>query len=389
MHCGEMPKCWNPRRARFELSNPRVRTVRGPRSDYLSIPDVSARRALRSAAPSRVFSTQVADDRTEPAHFPRVSVATCLLNEEEVLPELIRRVTSVLDTLPGGPHELVLVDDGSTDRTFALISAASLEEPRIVGVELSRNFGHQAALSAALEHATGDVVILMDGDLQDPPEEIPRFLKAHADGYDVVYAQRIERKESRLLRSCYHLFYRTISRLSDLKLPLDSGDFSLLSRRVVNELLNMPEHNRYIRGMRTWVGFRQLGLPVSRAERAAGAPAYNTRKLFRLAFDGIFAFSTAPLRAASIVGLAVTTLSFLYAAYAIVIRIASGESPKGFTALIVAMTFFAGVQLLFLGVIGEYLGRIYDETKRRPQFVVSQIVGGTPIKTRDKTRSIT
>ena len=311
------------------------------------------------------------------AEHPRVSVATCLLNEEEVLPELLRRLTAVLNSLPGGPHEMVFVDDGSSDRTFATVETAAEGDPRIIGVSLSRNFGHQAALSAALEQASGDVVIVMDGDLQDPPEEIPRFLDAFHNGYDVVYAQRTNRKEGRLLRLCYHVFYRTISRLADLKLPLDAGDFALLSRRVVDELVKMPEHNRYLRGMRTWVGFRQVGIRVSRAERAAGTPAYTTRKLLRLAFDGIFAFSVAPLRAAAMVGLLTTLAAFLFAGYAVVVRVAAGQSPKGFTALIVAMTFLAGVQLLFLGVIGEYLGRIYEETKRRPQFVISRTVGGT------------
>jgi dolichol-phosphate mannosyltransferase len=312
----------------------------------------------------------------ESAAPPRISVATCLLNEEEVLPELLRRVRDVLDALPGGPHEIVLVDDGSSDRTFALIEAAARDDLRIVGISFSRNFGHQAGLSAALENTSGDVVILMDGDLQDPPEEIPRFLDAFNDGHDVVYAQRVQRKEGRLLRACYHAYYRLITRLADVKLPLDAGDFSLLSRRVVDEIVNMPEHTRYLRGMRTWVGFRQVGITVERAERAGGTPAYTTRKLLKLAFDGIFAFSTAPLRAASIAGLLTTLTAFLYAAYAVVGRMVTGGSPRGFTALVVVMTFLAGVQLLFLGVIGEYLARIYDETKHRPQFVVSRTVGG-------------
>lgn len=306
---------------------------------------------------------------------PRVTLATCLLNEEEVLPELLRRVTEVLDQLPGGTHEIIIIDDGSSDRTFAMIEAAAAEDDRIVGISLSRNFGHQAALSAALEHSTGDVVILMDGDLQDPPEEIPRFLEAFNDGYDVVYAQRIDRKESRLLRFFYHLFYRVIARLADLKLPVDSGDFSLISRRVVDEIVKMPEHNRYLRGMRTWVGFRQIGIPVTRAERAAGKPAYTPRKLLQLAFDGIFAFSVAPLRAASLVGLLTTLVAFLYASYAVAVRLVTGDSPQGFTALVVVMAFLAGVQLLFLGVIGEYLGRVYDESKRRPQYIVSRTTG--------------
>jgi dolichol-phosphate mannosyltransferase len=337
---------------------------------------------------ARIGSNAAELDETRAARpdRPRVTVATCLLDEEEVLPELLERVTAVLDSLPGGPHEFVIVDDGSSDRTFSLIRAAAGRDPRIVGISLSRNFGHQAALSAALERATGDVVVLMDGDLQDPPEEIPRFLAAFEDGYDVVYAQRTNRSEHWLLRACYHGFYRIIGKLADSELPLDAGDFSLLSRRVVDEIVAMPEHNRYLRGLRAWVGFRQIGVPVARAVRAGGTPAYTPRKLFRLAFDGIFAFSVAPLRAAALIGAATTVGAFAYAGYAVIARVATGESPKGFTTLIVAMAFLAGVQLLFLGIIGEYLGRVYEETKRRPQFVVSHTVGTSSRSGRSETK---
>lgn len=301
---------------------------------------------------------------------PRISVAIAVLNEEQVIPELIRRVGDVLDSIPGGPHEVVFVDDGSSDSTFELIAAAAERDPRIVGLSLSRNFGHQAALSAGLESATGDVVILMDGDLQDPPEEIPKFLVAYEDGFDVVYAQRVNRKEGWVLRLCYFLFYRLIAALAAVRLPVDSGDFALLSRPVVDHLNGMPERNRYLRGMRTWVGFRQIGIRVERSARAGGEPGYTPTKLLRLALDGIFAFSTAPLRAASVFGAIAMSAAMVFAAYAVWVRLVSGESPQGFTALIIVITFFSGVQLLFLGVIGEYLGRVYDETKRRPQYIV-------------------
>jgi glycosyltransferase involved in cell wall biosynthesis len=306
---------------------------------------------------------------------PRVSVAIALFNEEAVLPELVRRLSAVLDGLPGGPHEVVLVDDGSTDSTLDGITAAVARDPRFVGLSLSRNFGHQAALSAGLERVSGDVVVLMDGDLQDPPEEIPRFLETHAKGFDVVYAQRVNRKEGWLLRLCYFVFYRLIARLATIRLPLDSGDFALLSRAVVDRINAIPEHHRYLRGLRTWVGFRQIGIEVERPPRAAGTPGYTPAKLVRLALDGIFAFSTAPLRAASIVGAAATAAATIFALYSIWVRLFTGESPKGFTALIIVVTFFSGVQLLFLGVIGEYLGRVYDETKRRPQYIIAKTVG--------------
>lgn len=308
---------------------------------------------------------------------PRISVAIPLHNEEEVLPELLRRLGATLDALPGGPHELVLVDDGSTDRTFAVLLEAAASDPRIVGVRLSRNFGHQAAVTAALETATGDVVVAMDGDLQDRPEEIPRFLAEHEKGYDVVYAKRVRRKESLPYRAAYFVYYRLLRRLSDVDVPVDSGDFALLSRRVVDQLNQLPERHRYIRGLRWWVGFQQTGIEVERDARGGGMSSYTLRKLFRLAFDGVFAFSVTPLRAAWVVGAAASGLASLYALWAVFERLFLGTSPAGFTALIVAITFFAGIQLLFLGLIGEYLGRVYDEAKGRPHYVVSEVIRGS------------
>jgi dolichol-phosphate mannosyltransferase len=306
----------------------------------------------------------------------RVSVAIALHDESEVFPELLRRLGTVLDGLPGGPHEMVFVDDGSTDSTWALVAGAAASDQRVVGVKLSRNFGHQAALTAALETVTGELVVAMDGDLQDRPEEIPRFLAEHELGYDVVYAQRVGRKESLPLRAAYFLFYRLLNRLSEVNVPVDSGDFALLSRRVVDQLNLLPERHRYIRGLRTWVGFPQAGIPVERDARAGGEPSYTLRKLFRLAFDGVFAFSVTPLRAAWLLGAFATAAASLYALYAVFQRVFLATSPEGFTALIVAIVFFSGVQLLFLGLIGEYLGRVYDETKGRPHFVVTDVVRG-------------
>jgi dolichol-phosphate mannosyltransferase len=305
---------------------------------------------------------------------PSVSVAIAVHNEEAVFPELHRRLAAVLDALPGGPHEIVFVDDGSADRTFDLIVEAAANDDRVVGVRLSRNFGHQSALTAALETVTGDVVVAMDGDLQDRPEEIPRFVAEYEKGYDVVYAKRVRRKESIPYRGAYFLFYRLMSRLSEVEVPVDSGDFALLSRRVVDQINLLPERHRYLRGLRSWVGFPQTGIPVERDARAGGEPSYTLRKLFRLAFDGVFAFSVTPLRAAWVFGACVSALASLYALWAMFQRIFLGTSPQGFTALIVAITFLAGVQLLFLGLIGEYLGRVYDEAKGRPNFVVTETV---------------
>jgi dolichol-phosphate mannosyltransferase len=306
---------------------------------------------------------------------PRVSVAVPLYNEEDGVTELVWRVGAVLDGLPGGPHEIVLVDDGSTDKTAALLEEAAARDPRLVVVSLSRNFGHQAALSAALDYVTGDVTILMDGDLQDPPELIPDFLARHAEGYDVVYARRTRRKEVWWLRAAYFLFYRMMRWLSNVDVPVDAGDFGLLSRRVVDELRRAPERQRFLRGLRSWVGFRQLGIPVERSERSAGESKYSLRRLLGLAFDGVFAFSIVPIRAAALLGAVAVGLSGLFALYALFAKLALHRSPQGFTSLILVLTFLSGVNLFFLGVVGEYVGRVYEEVKRRPLYVVSRVIG--------------
>jgi dolichol-phosphate mannosyltransferase len=307
-----------------------------------------------------------------------LSLAVPLHNEESVLPELLRRLPSVLDSLPGGPHEIVFVDDGSSDRTFEMLKEAALLDPRILVLSLSRNFGHQTAITAALDHVTGDAVVVMDGDLQDVPEVIPQFVQKFQEGFDVVYAKRVRRKEPWPLRLCYFVFYRMMATLSDIRLPLDSGDFGLMSRRVISQLRQMPEHHRYLRGLRSWVGFRQAGIAVERAERHSGKSKYSLMRLIKLAFDGIFAFSIVPIRAAAVVGALVILLSFLYVLFALYAKIFLHESPQGFTALIVAVTFLSGIVLFFLGVIGEYVGRIYEETKARPHYIIGRTAGRYP-----------
>lgn len=306
----------------------------------------------------------------------RLSVAIPVQNEETVLPEVLRRVRGVLDQIAGGPHEIVFVDDGSTDHTFEMLEEAAQKDPRIVVISLSRNFGHQAALTAALDHVTGDAAVVMDGDLQDAPEVIPRFVELYNQGYDVVYARRVRRKEPLALRLCYFVFYRIMAKLSDIPLPSDSGDFGLMSRRAIDQVRRMPEHHRYLRGLRGWVGFRQTGLPVERAERHSGKSKHSVFRLMKLAADGIFAFSIVPIRAAALVGAAVMAISLLYVFYALYARFFLQKSPQGFTALIVAVTFLSGVLLFFLGVIGEYVGRIYEETKARPLYIVGRVAGG-------------
>jgi dolichol-phosphate mannosyltransferase len=303
----------------------------------------------------------------------RVSLAIPVFNEEAVVPELVRRTTTVLDGIPDGPHEIVLVDDGSSDHTLELLEQAAEKDPRIVVVSLSRNFGHQTALAAALDQVSGDVAVLLDGDLQDPPEAVPTLLEWYQNGYDVVYVRRLNRKESWWLRACYYVFYRLLAALSSVQLPLDAGDFGLMSRRVIEEIRKMPEQHRYLRGMRTWVGFRQIGIPMERSARHAGQTKYSPLKLLKLASDGIFAFSIVPLRAAAVLGAAAIVLSFLFALYSLYAKFWM-HSPQGFTALILAITFFSGINLFFLGIIGEYVGRVYEEAKGRPHYVILKIV---------------
>ena len=305
---------------------------------------------------------------------PRVTVAVPLFNEEDNVAELLRRVGAALDSMPGGPHEMLFVDDGSSDGTRELIRQQAAGDPRIVLICLSRNFGHQAAFSAALDHDKGDVTILMDGDLQDPPELIPRFVETYREGFDVVYAQRVKRKEPLYLRISYFLFYRLLRRMSTVSLPVDSGDFGLMSRRVVEEIKKAAEYHRYLRGLRTWVGFRQIGIPVEGSERHAGSSNYGLMKLVGLAFDGIFSSTVVPLRAAAVFGFLAILASSSFGVYAVYVAVVLNESPQGFTALFLTVTFLSGVILVFLGIMGEYLERVYEEVKARPVYIVESIV---------------
>ena len=306
----------------------------------------------------------------------RLSIGIPVYNEEEVLPELLKRVLRVIDQVPGGPHEVIFVDDGSTDRSRQLLLKQPGMTPGLKSSSLSRNFGHQAALSAALDHASGDALVLMDADLQDEPEVIPEFIRLYEEGADVVFARRASRKEGWLLQLAYKTFYRLAAKLSDVSLPLDSGDFALLGAPVVEALRRLPEQQRYLRGLRAWVGFTQVGLDVQRPARFAGQPKYSTKRLIKLALDGICSFSVVPLRAAALFRLAAILAASLFSLYAVYVRLVEGAVPEGFTASLLVMTFLSGVQLFFLGVIGEYVGRVYGEAKSRPAYVVANVAGG-------------
>lgn len=313
--------------------------------------------------------------REEGRDLTSLSVVVPLYNESEVLPELHRRLTDVLDGLDLA-SEVILVDDGSSDETTELVRGIARQDSRFKFLKLSRNFGHQAAFYAGLCHADGDVVVLMDGDLQDPPELIPDLVEDWRQGYDVVYAVRRSRKEGWLKRTAYQLYYRLLERIAYIPIPKDTGDFSLVSRRVASLICEMPERNKFLRGLRSWVGFRQKRHEYDRAARYAGETKYTFRKLLTLALDGLVAYSYVPLRIFYVAGGIVSIASFLLASVYFFQRIFTERYiPQGFTTLAILILFIGGIQLLALGLVGEYLGRIYDEVKRRPEFIVEEQVG--------------
>ena len=305
----------------------------------------------------------------------KLSIGIPVFNEQDVLPELLVRLLRVLDRIDGGPHEVVSCRRWQHRWIAPPAGRGGRPRWRVRVIVLSRNFGHQAALGAALDFASGDAVVLMDADLQDEPEIIPEMVRHHLAGADVVFARRKTREEGWAIRLAYRLFYRLIAVLSDTKLPLDTGDFALLGASVVAALRRLPEHQRYLRGLRAWVGFNQVGIDVDRKARAAGRPKYTTWKLFKLAVDGVCSFSIVPLRAAAVTGLIAIAGSMAFSLYAVYVRLAVGQVPAGFTASLVIITFLSGVQLLFLGVIGEYLGRVYGEAKGRPAYIVACVTG--------------
>jgi polyisoprenyl-phosphate glycosyltransferase len=300
-------------------------------------------------------------------------VVVPLYNEEENILELHRRLSATL-TGRGIPHVLYFVNDGSRDGTLERLRGLALSDRRVRVLSFSRNFGHQISISAGLQHADGDAVVVMDADLQDPPEMIPDMLDLWAEGYEVVYAVRRSRREGTLKRMAYALFYRVLRRISNVPIPLDSGDFSLVDARVVSLLRTFPERNRFVRGLRSWVGFRQTELPYDRMPRRAGEPKYRIRHLMKLALDGFFAFSTVPLQLSTWLGFLAAGLGFLYLVYALVSRYLQ-HTPAGWTSLAAIILFLGGTQLILLGVLGEYVGRIYEEVKQRPLYILDEAIG--------------
>ena len=305
---------------------------------------------------------------------PVFSFVIPVLNEQETLPELARRLDPILDSLDG-PSEVVLVDDGSTDASFEIMRSLSDADPRYVVVRLTRNFGHQMAISAGLEHASGDAVIIMDADLQDPPEVVLALVDKWREGFQVVYAVRDERTgESRTKLATARWFYRVLGRMSDVEIPRDAGDFRLVDRRVVDTVNAMPEHRRYLRGMFAWVGYDQVGVRYVREARHAGVTKFPMRRMLAFAADGIVSFSTVPLRLVMMLGFFVSFVSVLAAGFGVVAKIASFDVVPGWASIVVPMGIIGGVQLVVLGVIGEHIARIYDEVKQRPLYLVREVV---------------
>jgi dolichol-phosphate mannosyltransferase len=305
----------------------------------------------------------------------RYSFVIPVFNERETLPELHRRLSEVIETLDG-EAELLFVDDCSFDGSYELLGELGREDPRIRVIRFARNFGHQVAITAGLDHAAGDAVVVMDADLQDPPEVIPDLIARWEEGYEVVYAVRERRSgESWLKRSTASWFYRVLRRIAHVEMPLDAGDFRLVDRRAVDAFRSMRERARYVRGMFSWVGFRQIGVPYSRSERFAGEPKYSYRKSLTLAVDGLVSFSSAPLRAALVAGFAFSTLAFALGVFAVVAKIAGAFVVPGWASILVVVSFLGGVQLTVIGMLGLYVGRIYEEVKARPIYIVRETIG--------------
>jgi dolichol-phosphate mannosyltransferase len=304
---------------------------------------------------------------------PELSVVVPVYNEEENIPVLYDRLVRVLEGA-SIDFEIVFVDDGSCDQSIAKINIAASDQ-RVRVVELARNFGHQIAITAGLDFARGKAVAVMDADLQDPPEVLPAFVAKWREGHDVVYAVRARRQETWLLRASYAVFYRLLRRVANVEIPLDAGDFCVMDRRVVDLLKSMPERNRFVRGIRSWVGFNQVGLPFERHARYAGTSKYTMNRLVLLALDGLISFSYVPLRVITILGISVSFLSMMMALFFFVKKVLYGLNPPGFASLIVSIFFLAGIQLITLGVIGEYVGRIFEEAKRRPLYILRRASG--------------
>ena len=304
-----------------------------------------------------------------------LSVVVPFYNEGRNVEAMHARLVATLEKLGVG-YELVFVDDGSLDATPEVLDSLQSSDPNVVVIHLSRNFGHQAAVSAGLDHARGRGVVVMDGDLQDPPEVLPEFVRKWREGFEVVYAIRRNRKEHAFKRLGYFSFYRILNAISELDIPLDSGDFCLMDRKVVDALKALPEKMRFVRGLRTFVGYRQAGIDYERSARGSGRPKYTLKALFGLAVDGVVSFSSYPLRVLTYVGLGTASLATLLTIWVFFDAFAHHTAPRGWASVIVAVLFMGSIQMIGMGIIGEYLRLIFLESKGRPSYIVAEIRPG-------------
>jgi polyisoprenyl-phosphate glycosyltransferase len=324
-----------------------------------------------------------------------VSVVIPCFNEQEVIASTHAELDRCLGQSQNFDFEFIYVDDGSRDGTSDILRDIRMRDPRAKLIRFSRNFGHQAAVSAGIDHAFGDAVAIMDADLQDPPEVLLAMLGKWREGFEVVYGVRRNRKESLFKRACYRIFYRVWQRMADIEVPVDSGDFCVMDRQVAEVLRDLPENARFLRGLRAWAGFRQCGYPYERAARLAGEPKYSFTRLVRLAASGIFNFSEVPLRFISLAGLVTSAGAILGAVLLLFQRLFEihifGYAPQdmpGYTSLFLALQFFSGIQLLSLGIIGEYVARMYGEIKRRPVYVVAERLGLASARQRSRSNEL-
>lgn len=306
----------------------------------------------------------------------KISIVVPMYYEEEVARECYNRLKNILDKIENYSYELIFINDGSKDKTLSILEEIAKTDRNVKIISFSRNFGHQCAVTAGLQYVTGDAIVIIDADLQDPPELIPEMLKLWEDGNEVIYGKRKSRDgESKFKLLTASMFYKTLNALSDVDIPKDTGDFRLVDRKVVDVINALPEHNKFLRGLFSWVGFKQTPFEYERKERFAGKTKYPLKKMLKLAQDGIFSFSTKPLKIVGTMGIISIAISVIILIYAILSYIFNWNNlTAGWTSLMVTMTFLSGMILISLWMIGEYIGRIYDETKRRPQYIIERTI---------------
>ncbi len=304
----------------------------------------------------------------------KISVVIPMYYEEKVAEECYKRVKACLEKIEGYEKEIIFVNDGSQDKTLEILEKIAKEDKDVKVISFSRNFGHQAAVTAGLKYVTGDAIVIIDADLQDPPELIPEMLKFWEEGYEVIYGKRKKREgESQFKLLTAKMFYRTLNALSDVEIPKDTGDFRLVDRKVVDTINSMPEHNKFLRGLFSWVGYKQKAFEYERKERFAGETKYPLKKMIKLASDGIISFSRKPLKLVGVIGFISIFISMAILIYALVsFAFKLNQLSAGWTSIMVTVTFFAGVQLLSIWILSEYVGRIYDESKHRPEYIIDK-----------------